>query len=156
MKKLAGFTIMELTIVMLISAIVITISYYSLFLIQSQFSWSQHKSEKINDFLLLNNMLEKDAEKASMIRDSADNILIINSEKRNVLYVFDSTKIERIIGDKSELLNIGGYIKNIHKVHDTLNLINELNIIVTLGKDSLEIRFSKNYAAKDLLQAEIP
>jgi prepilin-type N-terminal cleavage/methylation domain-containing protein len=92
--KIKAFTLMEVTVAMLISAICITICYSAYALIANYYAVFQEKNEKADAVMGLKQVLEKDFLRAQLILKT-DSGLTVNLDSAVVVYSFKEGKVLR-------------------------------------------------------------
>src|SRR5882672_6390150 len=77
-KRIYAFTIIELVVVLLISGIIVSMSYYAILVFNRQFKLYHDRSARISSFLLFKKTLQQDCDKSPLIMDSADRLLLFD------------------------------------------------------------------------------
>ncbi|WP_418637466.1 PulJ/GspJ family protein [Winogradskyella sp.] len=94
-KKIRAFTLSELLVVLVISSIVIALSFVVLGLVQKQISLIRNGSQKEQEILLLKRVLLKDIQTHNAFFDIKEQNLFCYSDIDTVQYVFESDYILR-------------------------------------------------------------
>jgi competence protein ComGF len=154
MKKIKAFTVIELIIGLLISSIVISVSYYVYFLFFTQLIKQQNKNNVVNEFQLFKKVFNNDFKNALSVKDTLDkNMLLINFAKQeNIVYLFDQKDIIRSLNEKNDTFNFSGRIDNIQLLDDTMPLITQIQIETIIQKEKINSVFSKLYSAQQIMQ----
>jgi hypothetical protein len=154
--RIQSFTVLELTIALLISSIVLGLSYYGILFFNRQFARYKKKSEAINSMLLLKKAIGSDFDKSSLIKDSSGCVLIFDEklEKRISTYFFSGKNIVRSAENGNDSFFLEGSINRISYISDNLKAIGLLEITVRLGEDTMQVDFEKTYSSNQLMKAE--
>lgn len=168
MRKLKSFTMMELMISLLISGIVVSISYYALLFFNRQFLRYRQTSAKLNSFLLFKKAIRSDFERSPMILDAAAGsvfssaaggaragiIFYDSSLTRTAEYIVDSNFIIRRTAASVDTFSTGGRIQSIRHVSDSLPLVTSFLLDTRMHDDTIGTLVVKDYTAGELMAAE--
>lgn len=156
MKKIKAYTLMEVTVAMLLSAICIGIAYSAYDIIGNYYRSFQQKNEKADALLSIREVLSKDFQKSKLVLNTTDGILL-DQDSLSIQYVFEADQILR----KTPSLRVDTF-KVIWKDRyvgfegaeilepDTIDL---LKLKITLDQHSLvPLTFYKHYSAQNLFQ----
>jgi len=153
MKRLRSFTIIELTISLLIGGIVIGIAYYVFFLFISQYKTREIKSNLIQESLLLRKAIQADIDRYNFITDSSS-FLIFRSVNFPSIVQYN-LQGNFIIRSSSSSSNDTFYIKKrgykFYHLKDDSNLVNKMDISLNADKENVDITFDKLYSSEELL-----
>lgn len=156
-NKLNAFTLMEVTVAMLLSAICITICFTAYGLIQDYYSKFRAKNETSAQLTVLKQVMDKDFLKSRYVIKTDEGIKLQN-DSMELSYSFDERKILRIIADVHtdtffvELQNKEFYFEGRPvAAADTIDLLN-LEIKLKGLNTALPLQVSKKYSAVDLFR----
>lgn len=96
MKKIKAYTLMEVTVAMLLSAICIGICYTAYDIIGKYYATFQQKNESADIVLSLRQVMEKDINKATIMMKTSDGFLC-KQDIAAVAYIFNDGEILRQI-----------------------------------------------------------
>jgi Tfp pilus assembly major pilin PilA len=157
MQRLLSFTIIELMISMLITGIVVSMSYYILYLSKRQFDNYKIKSEKINTYIEFRKTFQNDINKANIIDDyTASSVLsmyTINNGK-TIKYTFQPEYIVRSINLISDTFNLKNTIILVTHMSESLPIVKYLQLRMNLTSTIVEPLFIKHYSSADCIYAE--
>lgn len=152
--KIKAYTLMEVTVAMLLSAICISICYTAYGLIGDYYRVFHQKNQVADQVLFLRHALEKDFLKSSMILKQ-ENGFELQVDTTKIIYAFDEQSIVRKYGvvridtfklATKELLTLFEGKEGL--AQDT---IDEVHLKIFLDQQTLtNIQLHKLYSAKDL------
>lgn len=156
MKKINAYTLMEVTVAMLLSAICIGIAYSAFDIIGNYYRTFQQKNEKADALLSIREVLSKDFQKSKLVMNTPDGILL-EQDSVNINYVFEADRILRQIPSlRTDTFKVvwkdkyAGFEGNEVLEPDTIDL---LKLKITLDQHSLvPLTFYKHYSAQNLFQ----
>jgi Tfp pilus assembly protein PilE len=125
--KIKAYTIMEVTIAMLLFAIVVSICYTAYGIVSSYYSTFHQKNKTANDIISLKNVMEHDFLKSNCILKSDDGFDVF----------VDTTKIKYSFTDQG-----------ISRTFSTLHT--DSFTVVVDKKMTIPMQINKHYSAKDL------
>lgn len=139
--KLKAFTIIELTVITLLSGIVISIAYFVFFILQKQYN-TYDKTSKIQlEITTLNRLLTEDFQKADSIVSSTNSAFLIYKNELVTDYKFEPNYITR---NKSSVTD------TFHLSTDNVSLILDEEPVSVPGIWLNELKFEANYHQKKL------
>jgi prepilin-type N-terminal cleavage/methylation domain-containing protein len=158
MKKVKAFTIMEMTIAMLISAIVIGITYSAFSIISRSYAIYQTKNEGLAVLSRVDHLLAKDFAHAEMVSKTSDGVAF-TSRSDSVSYMFGPDFIVRknTITDtfKVQTTGLGTLFEsqplNEVKTDGEQNRIDELVFFIVLKDGNIPYHYQKRYSSENLL-----
>lgn len=145
MKKLNAFTLIEMLVVLILTGLVVSLSYsaYEIFL---SYRISYLKSSRhLSQLEMLHLVLEKDFSQASSIKEQSGSIRFENPDASLFLYHFNESNIVReqeFRADTFYLFNEG--VAEIQTVPNT-GLITKLSINLSTENKPLSFIFTKEY-----------
>ena len=152
-KKVKAFTIVDLIIALLISSVIISIAYYVLSLFNNHFITYQRSTTAVNDFYFFDQTWVRDWEKARYIIDKGDKELEMQySDETKVYYSIKGEALIRIKNNAVDTLpvTVAAFKK---QPYDTgLDLIQQLDMTVSVQGETINCSYTKYYAVKELLQ----
>jgi prepilin-type N-terminal cleavage/methylation domain-containing protein len=158
-KKVKAFTIMEMTIAMLISAIVIGITYSAYTIISRSYTIYQTKNDGLALLSRIDQLLVKDFAHAEMISKTLDGLLL-TSRLDTVAYVFAPDFIVRkgavIDTFKVQTSGLSTLFENQPvsevSVESEQNRIDELFFFIVLKNGNMPYHYQKPYSSVNLLE----
>lgn len=153
MKFLIGYTIWEIITVMVISSIVITLAVSIFFRIQFYFHSEIRNYTSGADFIVLNNLLRMDLDKARIIQNK-DNTLYLMDEKSSASYQFNEdfiVKEESQLTDTFRLITSGFRIETLP---DHPLLVVQIEFQVKMKDLTIPFFYSKEYEKQVLYQTD--
>lgn len=153
--KLNGFTLLEVIIAMIISAIIIIISYQSMFIVQKEWSLCTKSQNELTEMMLLKKALGQDIEHASYILKTNKQKLLFVTPSDTIHYSF-SNKIIRSINDVSDTFHIllSGYeIIPLMCIKDN-KVVKSINLDIKYPIEIKNVCFNKYYTCADLMKLE--
>ncbi|HJP63617.1 MAG TPA: prepilin-type N-terminal cleavage/methylation domain-containing protein [Mucilaginibacter sp.] len=158
-KRAKAFTIMEVTIAMFISAIVIGITYTIYSIISHSYNSFNGKNETMAIIVRLDELLQKDFDKADLIlKDTAG---IAFQKANNIIkYKFDADHVIRIglIADTFEVkvdsANTFFETKSIDAISPSneLNCLDGLDLLISTQNEKIMYHYHKQYSSENLFK----
>jgi len=158
-KRVKAFTIMEISVVMLISAIVIGIAYTAFNIINQSYRSFQHKNEDVAVLIRLDELLRKDFLRANSISKTTNGIFV-KTGNDSVTYEFepDFTVRTSTIIDTFKL-NVQDIFTNFEASPLTAinpvteqNRIDELDFSILFGNEKIPYYYHKQYSSTNLIE----
>jgi len=159
MKKLRSFTIIEILITMLISAVVISIAYTGLTMLNRQFARSQSRMKQIGQYRLLSGALQRDFDRADCIRDTIDDShLVLGRLDTMVYYSFQPNGMVRrtlivpgAIAGINDTFVIPTQVLGQIYISDSVRLVQQISLRSLVNGDSVLLTQNKAYSAQQVL-----
>ena|ERR1700748_99759 len=157
--KIKAFTIMEVTITMLIAAILMGIIYTAYSIISRSYQSFHIKNKEMAEVNQLDKLLKKDFDRAEIIEKTADGVMVINSGN-TVIYEFRQEAILRtavltdtfkVKPDSLSALFEGQPLDEIRS-SDESNRIDELSFSLLLQNEKIPYHYLKLYSSVNLIQ----
>lgn len=152
-NRIRAFTVIEVMIVTLISAIVITIAYKGNEIFQYMYQSFRTKEGQISNLVFLNRILQTDINAADAIYTSEDGFNCLQ-KKEEIHYTFTNDYILRdyLVQDTFYITNYA--VRYTFEGKEALedDLIDHISFIGSLNGDSLYFDYRKQYAADVLMQ----
>jgi prepilin-type N-terminal cleavage/methylation domain-containing protein len=151
--KIKAFTLMEVTVAMLISAICITVCYTAYSIIANYYSSFQLKNQAADHVLSLKQVMEIDFLKSNCLLKTEDGIELLQ-DSTAIQYTFTNSTVLRKLGVlhtdtfKVQYSNLKTYFET-NEIVET-DTIDRVNFTVLLNQTSVPIQINKYYSAKDL------
>lgn len=145
MKKIRSFTLVELLIAMVLSTIVITLSYRVLDNLQWLYHHSSAQNEILNEIMLVQNLINKDCAQAPVAVFSPGQFAIKRLDQSEVTYSFSEHEIIRNEQGKVDTFRVGPMEFDVQYLFSLEPYVETLNISVSLTKSEL-INISANIA----------
>lgn len=151
--KIRAFTLLEVTIAMLISAICVSICYVVFGIISKSFIDFKNKQQHTYTIQTLKSVLEKDVYKSHLAFKSSDTLNLI-SKDINISYFFGDQEIIRFANSKSDTLKINYSALKFEFEGQTIydsDTIDAVSFVVEFSGDKQAVlQVNKRYAASDL------
>jgi hypothetical protein len=158
-NRIPAFTIMELTVAMLISAIVIGLMYSAYAIISKSYLSFVDRNNKASTLAFLDCRLSRDIDKAEFIwRDS--NTVTMRSNKDTVIYRFQADRVirQKLLADTVKV-NTDGLSTSFESVSVDGNQsntgekkIDDLQIVLLAEGQKIPYHYHKTYSSVNLLQ----
>jgi len=158
-NRIPAFTIMELTIAMLISAIVIGLMYLAYAIISHSYLSFVDRNNNTSTITSLDRRLNRDIDKAEMIyRDS--NTVTMRSNIDTVIYRFRADRVirQKLIVDTFKV-NTEGFVTSFESVPvdgntpgDEEKKIDDLQIVLLAEGQKIPYHYHKSYSSVNLFQ----
>ncbi|MBS1509227.1 MAG: type II secretion system protein [Bacteroidetes bacterium] len=150
MQKLKAFTIVELVVVMIISAITLATIYTVYLLVKKQYLRQTEKVEQLNSYLQFKNTFSADFNRADSVKN--------NTEKKSVICYVDSSKISYEFSAKAIVRRYNAFTDSFLvfsydpdvKTQENSELINYIAFKMVPYKDTVFWQLTKQYDANCL------
>jgi hypothetical protein len=157
-KRVAAFTILEVTITMLVSAIVIAISYTAFSIISRSYHAFESKHQQMAFVLKLDELLQKDFNRADIILRDTDGIALRYS-LGIIKYRFKPDYILRVgvetdtFKAQSDSLSttFENTVINVSSTGEEENRVDALSFYLTLENEKIPYRYHKVYSSENLI-----
>ena len=158
-QKVKAFTVMEVTITMLVTAILIGITYTSYSIIVKSYLSFNSKNSELADLNMLDHLLKRDFNRANIIKKESNGISL-KADSQMIRYEFNGRYIVRVSSKpdtiKIETQNIvtnfkGNPISELQQ-DDEQNRIDELIFTVLYKDEKIPYHYYKLYSSQDLFQ----
>lgn len=154
MKKINAYTLMEVTIAMLLSAICISICYSAYGIIGAYYRTFQAKNETADAAMSLRHVLEKDFLKSKLVL-STDSGLMMQQDSSTVLYTFREKAILRELPElhtdtfKVSYSGLQFFFEG--EILEQKDTVDRMDMKIHLDKGAgAKIRVDKKYSAENL------
>ncbi|MGX5689530.1 hypothetical protein [Arcticibacter tournemirensis] len=155
--RLPAFTILEVTIAMLLAGITIGIAYTAYTVVGRSYSEYDLKNKKVAEFVLLNKLLKKDiaeSEKAVRLGEG----ISLEGARGTIQYAFSPAFITR---NQHELQTDTFYVKNSNllmtfedKPTEEGKLADKISFTAELEGSAISMAFTKQYSSEDLFEQD--
>lgn len=157
-KKVPGFTIMEVTIAMLLSAIVIGLTYTVFSLVTRSYQSYQSRHREMATVLSLDGLLRRDFDRAELILKDTDGIVLAN-QNNLIKYRFypdyvlrKGTAIDTFrLKTDSIAMSFEGKTIDSSGTRAEDNQLDELSLQITLQKEKIPYYYHKIYSSANLI-----
>ncbi|MES2275324.1 MAG: hypothetical protein V4592_04830 [Bacteroidota bacterium] len=157
-KRVKAFTIMEITVAMLIAAIVIAITYTCYTIVYKSYLAFKTRQHDLVEVSQLTQLIERDMEKGDLIVQREDGITIKGSNNE-ISYAIQPDYILRIaaVTDTFKVKTEGliryfeGQALATKNDSDEQNRIDELSFTILLGNDKFPYDYLKPYSSQNLI-----
>ncbi|TKC09085.1 hypothetical protein [Pedobacter frigoris] len=154
-KKLPAFTIMEVTISMLVAGIAIAIAFTAFRIVSGSYSGFTKKQEKVAALTTLDKVLKQDFLKADSIVRTEDG-LVLKVKEGLITYQFDD---QYLVRDQLSLrqdtfkMPVHELVLSFEKrVSEAGDRVDQLSFKTEADGDLIPLQYQKIYSAKDLFQ----
>lgn len=154
--KIKAYTLMEVTVAMLLSAICISICYTAYYIITGYYTSFYQKNKTASEVLSLRHMLEGDFSKSRLVFRTEEGVMV-QVDTMKIYYAFTEHAILRKFGTlpsdtfKLQSTDLTSHFER-QEVLDT-GIIDQLNFKVFLAeKLAVPIQANTFYSAKDLFK----
>jgi hypothetical protein len=157
-QRVHAFTILEVTITMLVAALLIGITYSAYSIIIKSYGAFNHKNQDMAVLVRLDEWLKKDIARADIVlKDTAG--IAINSRGRPVRYRFDPEFIIRteikpdtfMIRTDSLVTSFEGLPVNAYGPTDEQNRLDELDLVILFQGEKIPYHYHKEYSSVNLI-----
>lgn len=157
MKRLKAFTLLEMTLAMVLTSLVVAMGYSATDIVQAQLTNFRSTQSKLVDVQRLYSELALDFDRAETVR-LGDEQLIINLEKEHLTYRWETGTIyrvqqEQIDSFQLQLVDHECYFQQA-LVEQTAKPIDGLEMTLSLDGEAWNLRWEKQYSAATLMQLE--
>jgi len=144
-QRLCAFTIMEVTVSMLIAAIVIGIAYTAYSIISRSYTTFKYKNDDLAVLNRVDELLRRDFGKAEMVTRSGNGLLIGD----HISYEFSPAYIVRNSGtiDTFKVSNL-----DLQTVSAGADLIDEVSFTIVFRGERIPYHYRKTYSSADLIK----
>ena len=157
--RVKAFTLLEVTIAMLIAAIVIGIAYTAFSIVHKTYSAYHTKNNEMATVLRLNELLKKDFKRAGIVLKDT-NGLVLKDTSNLVRYRFEEAYVIRIAGIidtfklQTETITVGFEGVPVDVVSDTeeQNRVDDLIFNLLFRDEKIPYHYHKQYSSADLIQ----
>jgi hypothetical protein len=159
-KRVAAFTIMEITVAMLISALVIAITWTAYLSFSKSYQSYNKKHEDMAVVLTLDEVLRKDFDRAEMIRRDSSG-MVVQFADHTIRYAFNTAFVLRTVPAvktdtfkvKSDSLSMSFESIPVNEVSEDKekNRIDQLDLSFFLEKEKIPYHYRKTYSSADLI-----
>jgi Tfp pilus assembly protein PilE len=153
-QQIKAYTLMEVTVAMLLSAICITLCYSAYGIITGYYHEFGKKNETIAAVLSLKQVLERDFLKSKYVLRNENEIILIN-DSTNIKYLFDSNFVARNFNElhtDTFKLTTTGFAASFEKIEIVnTDTIDHLSFDAILPKHKIvPIQINKIYSSENL------
>jgi prepilin-type N-terminal cleavage/methylation domain-containing protein len=154
-NKIKAFTLMEVTVAMLLSAICISICYSAYHLIESYYHSFNEQNAQNDNFLMLKQTLQHDFSKSRLCMKAEDGIAL-EMDSTTIYYHFEPDFMTRKINEiHTDTFKLSITSPNYYFEHEpilAIDTIDQIDFGVISKKDGIiPIRILKHYSAQDLI-----
>lgn len=151
MIRLKSFTIVELSVTLLISGIVIGIAYYAYSLFLNQYRKQEAKSSFLREYLLVQKTIQTDIDQSESITNLGSSLMFRKVKDSKVIYNFANDFIYRETLSGTDTFRIKKTEYHFSTVNENSDLISEIQIVFDLKLGKLQANFKKTYSAQQLI-----
>ncbi len=159
-RRLKAFTILEVSITMLIAAILIGITYTAYTIVSKSYLSFHSKNQDMAEVEQLDDWLKKDFDNAIIIQKETDGISLEKSDQRKIKYNFNTDFVVRI-SDRIDTFNIKtkalntlfeGQIINEVNPSTEQNRLDELGFTLVFKNEEIPCHYYKIYSSVNLIE----
>ena len=158
--KVKAFTIMEVVITMMISAILMVIICLIYLVISSSYNVFKGKNEELNTINTLDELLKKDFREGRYIAGD-QNIMTITRGKDSITYQWDKAYVVRSDAGVVDTFKVNTAGRSVsfeqypfESTNNILNTIDELKLDLVYKRDTLHYHYQADYSSSDLLNQD--
>jgi len=157
-KRIKAFTILEVTITMLVAALVMGITYSAYSIIIKSYGAFNKKNQDMAVVVRLDEWLKKDFSRAEIIlKDTAG--IALNSPDRHIKYRFDPDVIIRTeirsdtfkVKTDSLVFSFEGFPVNENGLTDEQNRLDDLDLVILFQGEKIPYHYHKLYSSVNLI-----
>jgi Tfp pilus assembly protein PilE len=157
-KRVKAFTILEVTITMLVAALVMGITYAAYSIIIKSYGAFNKKNQEMAVVVRLDEWLKKDFSRADLIlKDTAG--IALNSATRKIKYRFDPDFIIRTelrsdtfkVKTDSLATSFEGLPVNEYAPADEQNRLDDLDLVILFQGEKIPYHYHKQYSSVNLI-----
>jgi Tfp pilus assembly protein PilE len=160
-NKLKAFTIIEVTIAMMASAILILIVYTAFSIISNAYRAFYKKNNEISGLVQFDRLMNKDFSKAKRILRTERGVLLVN-DTDSTIYIIDTAYIVRnhkIIDTfkvkvDSSLTLFENQPVSLLSRDTAMNRIDQLEIQLNFNNQPVNLQYHKTYSSSNLIQQD--
>ena len=160
-SRVKAFTIMEVTVTMLVAALIITITYTAFSIISRSYDDYLRKQEEMADLTRLDRWLKKDIGRAGLIFRSGNGLRLADSG-RVIAYIFEKDLIIRTAGMTDTFrvtpqdLSFRFEQRTVSAAEDTSQraLVDELSFFIPYQDEKIPYHYQKQYSAANLISSQ--
>ena len=157
MKKVKGFTLVELLVAMVIGSLLLGLGYGTMTLLRSQLEEYRSTTDKISDEIKFITLLEKEIYTADKLLKVSNNSIQLTS-KEEIIYSWNNNAVVRTTALSSDTFyvaidNTTFRFENSEVLTDA-TLIDELQLKCGVNGNKNEFIFSKQYSAHTFVSEE--
>lgn len=157
--RVNGFTLMELTVAMLISAIVVGITYSVYLIVIKSYHGFEARNQRVSTLIHFDHVLKRDFDKADIVLKDSAGVAMVKSGT-TIKYAFypefilrESSKTDTF---KLNTENVTAYFENIPlselQADTELNRVDKFAFTIISAGDSIPCHYLKYYSSKNLIQ----
>ena len=146
--KLPAFTILELTVVMFLTGIVMASAYMAWTIVAQQFLGYQHTSNRVGELARIELALQRDMEKAERVTRTSDVLTFYHPAATNIAYQFEAERIVRTAGNHADTVYMaisGIETRNLALPNNGGILVEQLDVRFKQYGNEQKMRFNKEY-----------
>lgn len=153
--RLQAFTILELSVILILSALVVSMAYLGLQVVTGMVRGYEqdHRNEKV--LLLLDHTIQADFDRAQYV-SVAGNEMTLYYLPGKKSYVFQPAAILRVVNNRTDTVfgdvPYSYHITTVPGLPGADSLVKELALRITPAGDTIRLRMVKYYTAEQLLQ----
>ena len=154
-KRLSGFTLTEMIITMLITAVLISMIFSVFQIVSKNYVVFSKKNDEINDIERLHNWLERDIERTTSLR-AGYNSLLLTIAQDTVIYVFGDSTITRK-STRTDIFSISNknfkasFRRQPVDTVKTASVADDVHFTILLKNEEIPQTFHKLYSSLDLI-----
>jgi prepilin-type N-terminal cleavage/methylation domain-containing protein len=154
--KFQAFTIIELVISLIISGVVIAISYYCLIFFEKQFELYKESSDLNQTYQLFKKAICHDLESSILSTDSVNEILFYSDglQNKSTVYTMEDKFIVRNTFLEKDTFKLESRVHKMNYQSDSLHAINAIYFQIKLTDEFVDCIFEKEYSAQELMKSE--
>lgn len=149
MKRIKAFSLLEVTVVLLLSGLVTSLGYITLEYFSKSLFAVRTKTDRIQEISLLNKVIQEKVAFAESITYSGD-LKMVNDHEISIFKLSNDKVIFRRNGQEMKQFDVEADLE-VNKVENT-DLVNHIVIYIEEENTKFKFELSKNYDASTLMQ----
>ena len=153
--KLRAYTILEVTVAMLLSAVSIAIAYTAFSILNKSYKGFDSRNKELAEFVLADKLLKRDFSEAKRLTRSETGI-IMQLDSGIISYDFNEEYILRDqYGLRTDTLHLATIERRFTFEQEESNvdsLVDKVQLNTVAGKEPVSLVYSKMYSAEDLFE----
>ena len=158
MKKIKAFTIIELTVITLLSGIVISIAYFIFFIMEKQYNLYDKTSKYQLELSTLNRLLTQDFQIADSILTHDNSGIVVFKNSNKTLYIFAPPLITRNKNNQTDTFHLDVQDPTCLLDHTEVSVpniwVDELMFTANYKQQKLRLHFYKKYAVAPFISKD--
>lgn len=148
-KTCKGFTLIEITIVLVLSGIIAGIGYFALEVVNHRMHALKDKFNMVSAYTAFNSVLTRDFNRSLSVKKIKGKSIVCTFEGQAIQYTFDNEQVLRKVNNKTDTFHIAPknvkYYFNGTTIFETKHIIDKLTFQSTLDDKEIPFVFTTHY-----------